>query len=97
MKTKLLFLLALCFFAVNVAWAQRVVKGQVISALDDEPLPGVAIVETGTTNGTVTDIDGNFSIKLNKGTTLTVSYVGYITQTVQAKGGDLMIRMEEDK
>lgn len=98
MKTKLLFLLTLCFLAFSTAWAQqRVVKGQVVSDSDSEPLPGVAVVEVGTQNGTVTDIDGNFSIKINEGASLNVSYVGYITQVFQVKGDNLKIRMQEDK
>lgn len=98
MKTKLLFLLTFCFLAFSTAMAQqRVVKGQVVSDSDDEPLPGVAIVETGTQNGTVTDIDGNFSIKVNQSSSLTVSYVGYITQTFAPKGETIKVRMQEDK
>ncbi len=47
-----------------------------------EPLPGATVVEKGTTNGTITDIDGQFSISLEPGTTLLVSFVGYIPQEI---------------
>lgn len=46
-------------------------------------LPGVTILETGTSNGVSTNIDGIFEIKLRPGSTLTVSYIGYITRTIQ--------------
>ena len=49
----------------------------------DEPLIGASVLAVGTANGTATDIDGNFSIKANKGATLRVSYVGYLTKDVK--------------
>ncbi len=79
------------------AFAQRIVKGQVVSDSENEPLIGVAIVEKGTSNGTVTDIDGNFSLKINNNATLVISYVGYTTQQVQPNGQtNLSIRLQED-
>ena len=99
MKTRLLFLLTLCFFAVTTAFAQqRVVTGQVISDTDGEPLPGVSVVEKGTTNGAVTDIDGNFSLKVDQGASLEVSYVGYISQSFKTGNTNKFnIRLQEDK
>ncbi len=99
MKTRIMFLLAMCFLAVTTAIAQtRVVTGQVVSDSDSEPLPGVAIVEQGTQNGTVTDIDGNFSLKINQGASLEVSYVGYISQSFKTGNtSKFNIRMQEDK
>ncbi len=96
MKTRLLFLLAFCLMC-SVAFAQRIVKGQVVSDNENEPLIGVAIVEKGTSNGTVTDIDGKFSIKVDNKAILVISYVGYETQQVQPNGSsDLVIRLIED-
>ena len=96
MKTRLLFLLAFCMMCCT-AFAQRTVKGQVVSDKEDEPLIGVAIVEKGTGNGTITDIDGNFSIKVGDKATLVISYVGYVTQQVQPAGNaPVVIRLEED-
>ena len=96
MKTRLLFLLAFCMMCCT-AFAQRTVKGQVVSDKEDEPLIGVAIVEKGTGNGTITDIDGNFSIKVGDKATLVISYVGYVTQQVQPVGNaPVVIRLEED-
>ena len=67
------------------------VKGTVV---DDagEPVIGATIMEKGTRNGTVTDIDGNYVIKVKRGATLTISYIGYISQ--ETKGGNIIL--EED-
>ena len=69
--------------------------GQVVDA-KGEPLIGVSILEVGTTNGTITDIDGNFTLSVNEGATLEISYIGYKTQTlpVRAKLGQIV--MKED-
>ncbi len=97
MKTRLLFLFAFCLMCCTAVFGQRVVKGQVVAEKDAEPLIGVAIVEKGTGNGTVTDIDGNFSLKVNDKAVLVLSYVGYVTQQIEPKGNaPLTIRMEED-
>lgn len=58
--------------------AQNVtVSGQVTSADDSYPLPGVSVVIDGTTKGTYTDIDGNYSISVNVGETLVFSSIGF--------------------
>ena len=96
MKTRLLFLLAFCMMCFT-AFAQRTVKGTVVSDKEDEPLIGVAIVEKGTSNGTITDIDGNFSLKVGNNATLVISYVGYTTQQIQPQGNaPINIRLVED-
>lgn len=65
------------------AWAQQqAVTGKVTDAEDGLGLPGVNIVEKGTTNGTVTDVDGNYSIKVGSDATLIFSYVGYLTEEI---------------
>ena len=77
--------------AVNVT-----VKGKVVDA-NGEPLIGVSILVKGTSNGTVTDIDGNFSIEAVKGATLEISYIGYTTQSIVVSGNaPLNIVMKED-
>ncbi len=98
MKAKLLFLLALCFFATSVAFGQkRIVKGTVLSASDGEPMIGVSVAEKGTTNGAITDADGNFSISINEGGILVVSYVGYTPQQVKPVGSvPIKINLVED-
>lgn len=70
------------------------IKGVVVDA-DGEAIIGASILEKGTTNGTITDINGNFSISVNPNTTLQVSYVGYKTIDVKAKN-NLNIILHED-
>ena len=84
MKKALMFLLSamvsVTMFAQSVA-----VTGTVIDADNNEPLIGVSVLEVGTTNGVVTDLDGNFTLSVKAGAKLQLSYVGYNTQEVAAK------------
>ena len=59
------------------------------------PLIGATVMEKGTNNGTVTDYDGNFSLNVQPGTTLVISYVGYISQEVKAADG-MRVNLKED-
>ena len=81
--------------AIAPAAAQTVVKGTVTSADDDMPLIGVSVVEQGTTNGTVTDFDGNYELEVTSGAMIQFSYIGYKTQTKKA-AAVLNIIMESD-
>ena len=86
MKKKLLTLLALLFLFTGMAMAQTTVNGTVVSADDGEPIIGASIRLAGTNFGAVTDVNGKFTITLRQGITkITVSYVGYTTQTVTIK------------
>ena len=79
------FALFMALFLMNVSWAfaqSTVVKG-VVTDKQGEPLIGVNVVEKGTTNGNITDLDGNFTITVEKGRTLVFSYVGFISQEVK--------------
>jgi TonB-linked SusC/RagA family outer membrane protein len=71
-----------------------------VTDTSDEPLIGVNVIEKGTANGTVTDVDGNFSLNVPDNAVLQVSYIGYITQEIGASsvgGGNLLsIRLVED-
>jgi TonB-linked SusC/RagA family outer membrane protein len=70
------------------AMAQNVnITGVVRSEADGEPLIGVNVVQKGTTNGNITDIDGNFTLSVPVGSTLEVTYVGYISRQVQVTSG----------
>ena len=76
------------------------VKGHIISAEDNQPMIGVSVLEKGTTNGVITDIDGNYTLEI-KGTasvTLLFSYVGMQSQqhVVNANTGTLNIRLLSD-
>ena len=59
------------------------------------PLIGATVMEKGTTNGTVTDFEGNFSLNVKPGATLVVSYVGYVSQEIKA-GDNLRVSLKED-
>lgn len=70
--------------AFPVAAMSQQISGNVTDADTGNPLPGASVVVKGTTNGTVTDNDGNFTITANEGDALEVSFVGYGTRTVDA-------------
>ncbi|MBP5418476.1 MAG: TonB-dependent receptor [Bacteroidales bacterium] len=76
---------ALAFVAMllsTVAFAQTMsIKGKVVDNLGDAII-GVNVIEKGTTNGTLTDANGNFNLKVNEGATLTFSFIGYATQEI---------------
>lgn len=70
------------------------VKG-IVKDAQGEPIIGASVLETGTTNGVITDFDGNFSLSVKAGAQLTISYVGYVSQTVKASQ-NVNIVLEED-
>jgi len=74
------------------------VRGTVVSAEDNTPLPGVNVVEVGTTNCTATDVDGTFSLAVASPTaSVAVSFVGFVSQTVAINGEtNLSIVLAED-
>ena len=78
----------------TVMLAQNKVSGTVLDATG-EPLIGVSVLEAGTTNGVVTDFDGNFTLAVKSGAQLTFSYVGYTSQTLAAKDG-MTVTLQED-
>ncbi|MEI9921765.1 MAG: TonB-dependent receptor [Bacteroidota bacterium] len=80
--SKCRYTILLVFMATSMAMAQQVVTGTVTSADDGSPIPGVNILEKGTTNGTVTDVDGTFRISVGSSATLSLSFVGYTTTEV---------------
>jgi hypothetical protein len=59
----------------------------VVTDINDEPIIGANVVVKGTTNGTVTDVDGKFSLTVSENATLQVSFIGYITQEISALAG----------
>ena len=60
------------------------------------PIIGASVVEKGTSNGTITDLDGRFSLDVKPGAILVVSYVGYASQEVKATTGTMRITLKED-
>jgi iron complex outermembrane receptor protein len=65
---------------------EKRITGKIISAEDKTPLPGVTIVEKGTTNGTATDVDGNYTISVNENAVLVFSSIGYGSKEVSVAG-----------
>ena len=76
------------------AWSQNVVTGTVEDA--DGPLIGASVLVKGTTRGTITDFDGNFTIEANVGDELEFSYMGYSAQTIKVTGDPIHVTMSED-
>ena len=71
------------------------VTGTVKDAFGD-PVAGASVVEKGTQNGIMTDMDGNFVLNVNQGATLVISFIGYETQQVKA-GSNLKVTLNEDR
>ena len=97
-RRKNFFLLLVVLVSSAMLQAQNVSVSGIVKDVTGEPLPGVNIMEKGTTNGTITDIDGKFTLSV-KGTNsvLTVSFVGYASQEVSVKGKrNLDVTLKED-
>ena len=83
--------------SVVVTYAQNTVRGVVISATDQEPIIGATVLEKGSLNGTVTDLDGQFTLAVKNNAVLVVSYVGFTTQEIATKGrSDFRVVLAED-
>ena len=78
---KLVLSIMMSFLAISVAVGQQTITGSV-SDEDGSPLPGASVLETGTNNGVVADFDGNFSISVADDASLSISFLGYITQVI---------------
>ena len=92
-----LFLL-LSFFALNLYAQQGNLTGTAIAASDKEPMIGLTVLVKGTTNGTVTDLDGNYTLtNVPKDATIVFSMIGYKTQEVKVNGKNVInVVMEDD-
>jgi len=89
LKISMLFLLGATFI-----YAQQGVSGTVSDA-SGNPIPGVNVVEKGTTNGTASDFDGNYSISVSSNATLVFSYVGYGTVEQAVNGATMNVTLSE--
>ncbi|MEA5081971.1 MAG: TonB-dependent receptor [Dysgonamonadaceae bacterium] len=97
MKNKIILLLILALISSSALFAQQIsVKGTVVDSKTNEALIGVAVLEKGTNNGTVTNIGGVFNLSVPKGATLHISYVGYTSKEVNAEETQMTISLEED-
>lgn len=90
------FLVLLCLMMARTGFAQERVRGNITDE-SGIPIAGAAILEKGTTNGTASDFDGNFEIATTAPeTVLVISYLGFITQEIQAQSGPLQVVLKED-
>ena len=89
-----LCIVALFLGTTSFAFAQNIVSGTIVDK--DGPLMGASVHVKGTTNGTITDMDGQYSLEANLGDELEISYVGYITQNLKVTGNTLNVTMLED-
>lgn len=99
MKKRVTLLIALLLTSISYIYAQQLtITGTVIDKSLGDPVIGASVLVEGTTNGTVTDIDGKFSINASKGNVLNISYIGYQTQTIKLDGNQtvLTIQLGED-
>jgi TonB-linked SusC/RagA family outer membrane protein len=71
-------------------------SGKVLSETDNEPLIGVSVMVKGTKIGTVTDLNGAFTLQAKAGETLSISYVGYTPQTIKVNGSGVTIKLKEN-
>lgn len=78
----------------SVTQSSTIIKGQIVDA-EGEPILGATVVELGTTRGTVTDIDGNFTINSHANAKLRITYVGYKTVETKAVNG-MKVVMQND-
>lgn len=93
-----LFLFSFLLLTVQLSFAQeKEIKGTVTAKADGEPTPGVNVLVKGTTNGTQTDFDGNYSINASKGDVLTFSFLGMTSvDVVVGDSNTINVQLEED-
>lgn len=97
LKLKTLFLF-MCFLNIGIMNAQQKIKvqGKIVDATTDETIIGASVLIKGTTIGTITDFNGNFTLEANVGSTLNVTYIGYIPQEVTIQNAQpVTIRLKE--
>jgi TonB-dependent starch-binding outer membrane protein SusC len=92
------YLTVLLFLISTTAWSQsKTVAGKVTSSDDGSPIPGVNIVEKGTSNGTITSADGSYSLGVSDGATLVFSFVGYkATEVLVGTQSSISVALEPD-
>ena len=93
-KAKRLILSFLTLMVAMTMQAQQEISGNVVDP-EGEPIIGATVMEKGTSNGVITDIDGNFRMKVQAGATLVFTYIGYQTLELPAQNG-MQVTMKED-
>lgn len=100
-RTTVFLLMCLTFLFVDIGMIQAQttlsVTGTVTDKSNGEPLIGASVLEKGTTNGVITDIEGNYSFKVKSGATIVISSIGYKSMEITAKSGaKATVQLEED-
>ncbi|MBQ8888597.1 MAG: TonB-dependent receptor [Bacteroidaceae bacterium] len=85
-KGMMLLVLFVALFSPTNLWAQNIQLTGVVTDASNEPIVGASVVEKGTTNGVITDYDGNFTLNVPAKATIVISYVGYQTQEIAVNG-----------
>ncbi|WP_339712562.1 SusC/RagA family TonB-linked outer membrane protein [uncultured Kriegella sp.] len=97
MTKKLLVILALVLGSYPILAQDKTVSGTITDASDGSPLPGVNVLVQGTTNGSQTDFDGNYTIEASEGDVLVFSFLGMKSQSVTVGSSNTVnVSMEED-
>ncbi len=86
-SSKLWLLFTALIMSVTAAAQNFEATGRVVDSSNSQPVPGVTVLVKGTTTGTITDFDGNFTVKTSEGTPLIFSFIGYTTQELPAAKG----------
>lgn len=95
MEKRLMTVVAGLALSTSMAFAQSQISGHVTSSEDGSPVIGASIKVAGTNTGTVTDIDGNFSLNAPAGAKLEITYIGMQSKTVKA-GKNVKIMLDPD-
>lgn len=95
MEKRLTMILACLFLSIGMALAQTKVTGTVISQDDGQPIIGASIIPVGSKTGTVTNIDGHFTLTVPAGKKIQVSYIGMVIQTLTPKA-NMKITLQSD-
>ena len=83
---RLLLLLIVCLSGINLVLGQtQTITGTVVDASNEEPVIGASIVVQGTSQGSITSVDGSFSLQVAPGAKLVISFIGMKSQVVEAK------------
>lgn len=96
--SNIIYMIFILLFALPtiVFGQEKTITGTVVSAGDNLPLPGATVIVKGTSNGAVTDFDGNYTINANTGDVLVFSFVGYKSSEAKVTGLTLNMSLTED-
>ena len=96
LQKQLVLLFLFCAIPFGMSFAQSTIKGTVNDELG-EPVIGASVKVQGTNDGSITDLDGNFTVKADPNATLTITYVGYVPETVKLGGKtNITVVLKED-